>query len=154
MNYVSVFKTYFMKNHLFIILLIILSSCENKKETINETPKKEKLVMYQPSEMTTLMREMYDFQEESKKQIENGELPLDFPEKFKTIHAAKLSDDFEHDESFKGFTNLYYQNIESLSSSTKNNAKQNFNAAIHTCVACHETTCTGPIPRIKKLLIK
>ena len=143
-----------MKKAIFILLLIVLSSCEKKKEEITKTPKKEKFVMYQASEMTTLMREMYDFQEESKKQIEKGELPLDFPEKYKKIHSAQLSDDFEHDESFKGFTNLYYQNIENLYSSNEKNVKGNFNKAINTCVACHETTCTGPIPRIKKLLIK
>ncbi len=110
--------------------------------------------MYRPSEMTKLMRDMYFFQKNSKKQIEKGELPLNFPDKFKKIHSAKLSNDFTHDESFEGFTNLYYQKIDALNKSTKQNTKQNFNATIQTCVACHETTCTGPIPRIKKLLIK
>ena len=81
-------------------------------------------------------------------------MPLNFPDKFKKIHSAKLSNDFTHDESFEGFTNLYYQKIDALNKSTKQNTKQNFNATIQTCVACHETTCTGPIPRIKKLLIK
>jgi len=137
---------------IFLFLSLFLTSCNS--EVKKETPKKEELVMYVPSEMTTLMREMFDFQEESKKQIEKGELPLDFPEKFKKIHSAKLSDQFEHDDSFKGFTNIYYQNIESLGNSTKKNAKQNFNTAINTCIACHETTCHGPISRIKKLLIK
>ena len=143
-----------MKKIIFILLLTVLSSCEKNKKEVIKTPEKEKLVMYQASEMTTLMREMYDFQEESKKQIEKGELPLNFPEKYKKIHSAQLSDDFEHDESFKGFTNLYYQDIKNLYSSNKESAKENFNKAINTCVACHETTCTGPIPRIKKLLIK
>ncbi len=110
--------------------------------------------MYQPSEMTKLMREMYLFQEKSKKQIENGELPLDFPEKFKKIHTAELSDQFEHDKSFQNFTNLYFKNIDRLNNSTKENAKKDFNIAIQSCIACHQTTCTGPIPRIKKLLIK
>ena len=110
--------------------------------------------MYQPSEMTELMREMYFFQEKSKKQIENGELPLDFPEKFKKIHTAELSDQFEHDKSFQNFTNLYFKNIDRLNNSTKESAKKDFNIAIRSCIACHQTTCTGPIPRIKKLLIK
>jgi len=153
-NHVSTFNTFFMKNYIFIILLLVaFSSCENKKEVTVKTPKKEKLIMYKPSEMTILMREMFEFQEDSKNKIEKGELPLNFPEKFKTIHSAKLSDQFEHDASFKGFTNLYYQNIKSLDNSTKEDARENFNAAIQTCIACHETTCSGPIPRIKKLLI-
>lgn len=143
-----------MKKYIYILILIFLSSCEEKKEEVKKVTQKEELVMYVPSEMTTLMREMFEFQEDSKKHIEKGELPLDFPEKFKKIHSAELSGQFEHDDSFKGFTNVYYQNIESLSNSTKENAKENFNIAIQTCIACHETTCHGPIPRIKKLLIK
>jgi len=143
-----------MKFKLFFVLLIgfFMVSCNNKPK--EKETKKEELVMYMPSEMTVLMREMFEFQEKSKKQIENGELPLDFPEKFKKIHTAELSDQFEHDASFKGFTNLYYQDIENLNKSTKENAKVNFNRAIKTCIACHETTCHGPIVRIKKLLIK
>ena len=137
-----------------VISLFNFSSCEKTKEVTKEFPKQEKLVMYKPSEMTLLMREMYDFQENSKIKIVKGELPLDFPEKFKKIHSTKLSNDFKHDKSFKGFTNLYYQDITTLSKSNKKNAKDNFNKTINTCVACHETTCTGPIPRIKKLLIK
>jgi cytochrome c553 len=46
------------------------------------------------------------------------------------------------------------KNIEDLNASNKNNVKQNFNTTIETCIACHKTTCTGPIPRIEKLLIK
>jgi len=139
---------------LFLFTIVLLSSCDKKKEIVTKTAsKKEKLIMYKPSEMTKLMREMYTFQENSKKMIEKGELPLDFPEKFRKIHTAKLSNDFTHDASFKGFTNLYYQKIDALGKSTNSNVKENFNSAIQTCVACHETTCTGPIPRIKKLLI-
>ena len=135
--------------------MFIFFSCQTeKKENKEPVSNKEELVMYIPSEMTTLMREMFEFQENSKKQIEKGELPLDFPEKFKKIHSAKLSDQFEHDASFQGFTTLYLQDIANLGKSTKKTAKQNFNKAIQTCIACHETTCHGPIPRIKKLLIK
>ncbi len=140
--------------YILFIIFIFFSCQTEKKENKEPVSNKEELVMYVPSEMTTLMREMFEFQEKSKKQIENGELPLDFPEKFKKIHSAKLSDQFEHDASFQGFTTLYLQDIANLEKSSKKNAKYNFNKAIQTCIACHETTCHGPIPRIKKLLIK
>jgi len=144
-------------NYLFILALssIFLFSCDEKlDEKKLKSSAKEELVMYVPSEMTNLMLDMFEFQEASKKQIEKGELPLDFPEKFKKIHSAKLSDQFEHDASFKAFTDLYYLNIKTLGKSTKENAKTNFNTTIQSCIACHETTCHGPITRIKKLLIK
>ena len=135
---------------LILSLIFALISCGKPKEK----EQKEEMIMYVPSEMTVLMREMFEFQEKSKKQIENGQLPLGFPEKFKEIHSAELSDQFERDASFKGFTNLYFQDIERLNSSTKETAKKNFNLAINTCIACHNTTCHGPVTRIKKLLIK
>ncbi len=135
---------------LFCSFLLLLS-CNFKKES---KPVKEELVMYQPSEMTILMRDMFTFQETSKAQIEKGAIPLKFPEVFKKIHSTELSDQFEHDASFKDFTDLYYTNISNLDNSTTKNAKQNFNIAIQSCIACHQTTCTGPITRIKKLIIK
>ncbi len=144
-----------MKNLLlFFTLILFLFSCNSKEKKETITPKKEELVMYQPSEMTNLMREMYLFQEKSKKQIEKGELPLDFPEKFKKIHSAKLSNQFEHDASFQNFATLYLKNIDRLQNGTREDAKKNFNIAIQSCIACHQTTCTGPIKRIKKLIIK
>ena len=32
--------------------------------------------------------------------------------------------------------------------------KERYNTAINNCLACHKTECTGPIPKIKKLLIQ
>jgi cytochrome c556 len=141
-----------MRNYSLIILFlgVFLFSCNSNKKEV----KKEELVMYVPSEMTLLMRELFEFQEKSKKQIKNGELPLDFPEKFKKIHTAELSDQFEHDASFQGFSKAFLKNIEDLGNSTKANVKVNFNTAIQTCIACHKTTCDGPITRIEKLVIK
>lgn len=141
-----------IKKIVLLIVALMLFSCHS--EVKKKEKNKEELVMYQPSEMTLLMREMFEFQEQSKKQIEKGELPLDFPEKFKKIHSAKLSDQFEHDASFQGFTKMYFQDIEDLGNSNKENTKTNFNKAINTCIACHNTTCHGPITRIKKLIIK
>ena len=141
-----------IKRILFLVVIILtLISCNKEK---SKKVDKETLVMYEPSEMTVLMREMFLFQETSKKMIEKGELPLDFPKKFKKIHTAELSDQFEHDDSFKDFTKLYFLNIENLEKSTTKNAKENFNIAINSCIACHKTTCTGPITRIRKLIIK
>ncbi len=142
-------------NFLFFIVLISLFGCEIKKEDMNKQKEvKEEFVMYTPSEMTLLMRDMFVFQEASKKLIEKGALPKKFPERFKQIHTAELSDQFTHNTSFQNFTNLYFRNIENLDNSTKESVKNNFNIAIQSCIACHKTTCTGPITRIKKLLIE
>jgi hypothetical protein len=143
----------FYKISIAIVIFVISFSCNTEKKDAIIKVKKEELVMYQPSETTLLMREMFDFNLESKKRIEKGELPQDFPEKFLKIHSSKLSSNFERDESFKNFTKLFFSNIENLDKSNQQNVKENFNLAINTCIACHTTTCTGPISRIKKLRI-
>ena len=145
-----------MKKLLFIITLIAFFSCEKaeKKQEV-KTNKKEELIMYEPSEMTVLMRDMILYQKEVKKKIQNNEIPKALPEKYFGMHEAELSQDFERDDSFKNFTKAFFANANKVSSAkTPEEVKNNFNTMVNTCIACHETTCHGPIVRIEKLLIK
>jgi len=139
-----------MKKIIFILGLVLVFSCNNTSK--NE--KKEELVMYVPSELTVLMEEIYKENELVKSQVEKGEIPTKFPDKFLKIHTAQMTDRFERDDSFKIFAENFINNQQSIYTSTPQNVKMNYNNTINACVACHKTTCTGPIPRIKKLLIK
>ncbi len=146
-----------MKHFFSLILVAFLFSCtkETKKEPISKTPKTVELKMYKPSEMALLMEEMFQANMKVKKQIQAGELPDSFPERFKNIHKAVLTDPNDRTASFKTFSDNYLNNLASVyTASTASDAKTRFNNTINACVACHQTTCTGPIPRIKKLLIK
>ena len=139
---------------LFVVLLFLLSSCgNNPKEEKRE--EKETLVMYEFSEMALLMEKMFVENEQLKKKIESGEDVGDFNREYLKIHTAVLTDPNDRNETFDSFSTAFIINQEGVFSARNTlEAKSNFNKMVQTCIACHETTCTGPIPRIKKLLIK
>ncbi|WP_028607621.1 hypothetical protein [Olleya sp. ITB9] len=142
-----------MKQRVWIILFVVLTSCNSK----TETPVKAKKVydMYVPSEMSKLMLDMYAHNLELKQQIINGQSPTQFPNHFLNIHSAQLSDFQIRDQQFKSFSNLFITAQKEIYNTTSTlNLKDRFNNTINTCIACHSKICTGPIPKIKKLLIK
>lgn len=111
--------------------------------------------MYEPSEMANLMNEMYAYNLKVKKAIVNDEDLQGFPIDFLKIHTAELSDFKSRNETFKSFSKLFIDAEKTLYDSTSVRTKtERFNAVVNVCISCHQTECTGPIPRIKKLLIK
>jgi len=139
---------------LLLLLLFVSCNTSEEKETTKETDKKFVPDMYVASEMTLLMRSMYDVNEELKKEILAGKSPEKFPKDFLKIFTAKLTDDKPYNETFKAFSKVYIDNERAIFDSTsKIPLKQRYNNAINTCISCHTTECVGPIPRIKKLLI-
>lgn len=142
-----------LKNSLFILLLGLgLCSCNSDKKEV-----KEELVldMYEPSEMSLLMIRMYDINEQIKSDIVEGKIPENFPLEFLQIHSAELSEFKYRNETFESFSKLFIEKEKDIFNTTSNEeAKERFNQAINLCISCHQTECTGPIPKIKKLLIK
>lgn len=138
---------------LFICLLCILSfSCKEEKK---EQPKEKKeLVMVKPSEMANLMNEMYAFNESIKQQVLEGKLNNSYPEKFNNIHSAVMTDPSDRDETFEAFSKLFLQSEQAIFEGSQEDLVLRYNNAINACIACHTKKCSGPIPRIKKLLIK
>lgn len=138
---------------LFICLLCVLSfSCKEEKK---EQPKvKKELIMVKSSEMANLMNEMYAFNESIKQQVIEGKLNNSYPEKFNNIHSAVMTDPNDRDETFAAFSKLFLETEQALFEAPKEELVMRYNNAINACIACHTKKCTGPIPRIKKLLIK
>jgi cytochrome c556 len=148
-----------MRYFLIIILLSLVScnSSETKKPEVDSLNKnKEKFVpeLYEVSEMTLMMRNMYDVNEVIKKDILAGNTPEEFPKDFLAIFTAKLTDNKPHNETFIAYSKVYIDNVSAIYDSTSTiPLKNRYNNAINSCISCHTTECTGPIPRIKKLLI-
>jgi cytochrome c553 len=138
---------------LFICLLCVLSfGCKEEKK---EQPKEKKeLVMVKPSEMANLMNEMYAFNESIKQQVIEGKLNNSYPEKFNNIHSAVMTDPNDRDETFEAFSKLFLESEQALFEAPEEELVMRYNNAINACIACHTKKCSGPIPRIKKLLIK
>lgn len=142
-----------------LCLLILFSfsvSCDSdKKKSVNEISSKKVYDLYEPSEMAILMNKMYAIQENIKNDILEESTLSNFPEEIFNIHTAQLSDFKNRNENFKAFSHLFVERVEFLFDETSEiSLKQRYNNVVNLCISCHQTECTGPIPRIQKLLIK
>ena len=143
---------------LIFVLISAFISCKDKTNQKESTTKAstatEELVMYEMSEMALLMEKMFIENERLKKKIEEGKELGTFNKEYLNIHSAVLTDPNDRNETFNSFSKALLANQEAVFTSQGEEVKVQFNKMVQTCVACHETTCMGPIPRIKKLLIK
>lgn len=143
-----------MIRYLIIATGLLFFSCGKKKE---ECAKPEtnssKFEMYEMSEMSVLMEQMYADNERLKQRILSGEKIGKFPQHFLKIHKAVMTDKQENDDFFKQHAKQFIESQE-LIYKQPNQAKEFFNKSIDECVACHEVKCGGPIVRIKKLYIE
>lgn len=136
---------------LLLISLCLLSCNSDKKEVKDELV----LDMYEPSEMSLLMNEMFEINEQIKQDIIDGKIPENFPLEFLEIHTAEMSEFKDRNETFQTYSKLFIEKEQDIFETASNEeARERFNQAINLCISCHQTECTGPIPRIKKLLIK
>lgn len=144
----------------YFILLVALSFCSacdfaTKDETANSSADhKEGFDLYEPSEMSNYMNTMYALNEEIKRKIGAGKDPGAFPKEVLEIHTAVLSDFKRRNETFEADSKLFIEKEQSIFDSLSTiPVRQRYNDAINACINCHRTACTGPIPRIQKLLI-
>ena len=149
-----------MRKGLFVLCaVILLAGCREKaEEAVTEAPKeatpaKKEFKMYEMSEMAALMEQMYVDNQRLKDRIVKGDTIGQFPQHFLNIHASAMTDPSENDAFFKEQAAKFIKAQEQIYKDPAN-AKQHFNDAVSSCVACHEQKCQGPIPRIKKLYIK
>lgn len=139
-----------MKNLFIFSVLIFMISCTHKKE---EKANQQASNSYKQSEMAALMLQMYELNSENKSLILTGKKPQKLPKEFYNIHSAKLTDSTDRNASFEAFSEFYLDTYQQLVSSSKDSLITNHNNTVNSCIACHKTTCIGPIPKIKKLLI-
>jgi len=134
-----------------VIFCLLGQSCNfvTKKEQDYKEP-----IMYQPTEMALLMRKMYEVNKVVKAQIINKDTLLQFPEEFSTIHTAVLTNPLERDKEFDSLSKIFIGHQRATFSSVSDSVVYHFNKSVNTCINCHETRCVGPIPKIKKLLIR
>jgi len=110
--------------------------------------------MAEVSEMAKLMNEMYAFNESIKQQIINGNLTTSYPKHFNKIHTATLTKSKVKGLDFDLFSKSFIESEKEIFNNSQEDLVLRFNTAINACVSCHNVQCVGPIPRIKKLLIR
>ncbi len=106
------------------------------------------------SELTLLMRKMYDDADSIKQSIKNntGNITEEFIAELELVHTATPSDPKLNNPTFTAFNELILSEAKSLQSNPENKIG-GFNKLVNRCIDCHKTFCPGPIPRIKKLKI-
>lgn len=151
-----------MKRYLLLLCAIAALGCAKKeKAAVEEKASNEKCAdtaqsrfkMYEMSEMSLLMEQMYTDNVRLKQRILQGETIGAFPNHFLEIHKAVMTDPEENDSFFKSQAAQFIKAQELIYQDPKN-AKQHYNEGVNACISCHQVKCGGPIPRIKKLYIK
>lgn len=148
-----------MKRTNFCFLLFFLFSCQPKheqagpKDGCKKPEKRKKFELYEMSEMSLLMEQMYVDNQRLKVRIQKGDTIGKFPNHFLKIHQAAMTDDGENDVFFKKQAANFIRAQERIYKDPKN-AQEHFNNGVDACLNCHQVKCAGPIPRIKKLYIE
>lgn len=145
-----------MRLILFCIAVLLLISCNSKvEEPVVSVVKPADMEVYVPSEMANHMNFMYEYNEELKNRILKGDTLGSYPEEFEILYSAKLTDPADRDEFFELFSNHFIETQKNIyDTESEIPLEDRYNSSINLCISCHNTTCIGPIPRIKKLLIQ
>ncbi len=142
----------------FLILFLVISlvACDTSKEKKNpiDTQTHEEFVMYEPSEMTKHMNFMYAYNQGLKEKILSGDTLPNFTKEFLKIYTATLTNNKEKNQRFKVGAESFIKSQQKIFLQKDSLAMvKQYNKTINSCIDCHQTECTGPIPKIKKLLI-
>lgn len=126
-----------------ILLLIHLLSCTKVSENTSDD-----------SELTLLMREMYDEGLIIKKQIEAGEKPdlTDYRKRLLSSHSTKP--EVAQSDIFKLYAEVYLDACKTLEDGKNEDITTQYQSVITTCMNCHQKLCPGPMVRIKKLYLE
>ncbi|WP_225034885.1 hypothetical protein [Winogradskyella sp. SM1960] len=151
---------FYLKNKHFTLLFLLflwVYNCKNEEKLAEEQPieKTVEYEMYKPSEMSIFMNAMYAYNLSLKAQIVAGETPTSMPLDLLKLHSAEMTDGKGRTENWQSFVNVFIASQEAVADTLSNTElKVRYNNAITNCLNCHKTECTGPIPKIKKLLIQ
>ncbi|HEY0047315.1 MAG TPA: hypothetical protein VGB44_11445 [Flavobacterium sp.] len=150
-----------MMKRICVLLIVIainvgcgkVERIQDEQPSVSKTSGTKEFKMYELSEMSMLMEQMYVDNERLKDRISKGDTIGQFPTHFLEIHKAALTDESENDKFFKEQAAIFIK-AQRLVYEDPKNAAIHYNKGIDACVRCHEAKCGGPIPRIKKLYIK
>lgn len=106
------------------------------------------------SELTLLMRDIFDEAMAAKQAIAAGEEPK-FEIDLDAILTAKATVDAKtSNPNYRPRAEAYLEAMEAFKTSEVAQRKKAFNAVVDACMACHRSVCPGPMMRIQKLYFK
>lgn len=145
-----------MKKLLIFVFTISIFSCNKPDTKTSEeviSTKESEFVMYEMSEMASLMEQMFVENTRLRDRIISNDTLGEMPDYFKGILNKKLTDPTDLDQFYIEHANLFLEQQQNIYNNPTQ-AKTLFNASVDACIKCHEVKCGGPIQRIKKLYIK
>ncbi|HFA48164.1 MAG TPA: hypothetical protein ENJ95_04010 [Bacteroidetes bacterium] len=106
------------------------------------------------SELSLLMREMFDDAMRMKEQIIAGEKP-EVLKRFEKIHSSEATQPEKvNTEKFKVFADSYLAALAALKNAEAGSeSERKFHGMVESCMNCHRSICPGPMVRIKKLYL-
>jgi hypothetical protein len=147
-----------LKYFSIVVVVALIFSCnspEKSEKKVTIVDGKDRYEVYQGSEMANLMRGMHAFNLQLKKEVESGKVTTEFPEAFLEIHTAEFSESKSRNQTFDHYSGQFIEAQKLIfAEDSLVPLSERYNNAINMCLSCHKTECTGPIPKIKKLLIK
>lgn len=107
----------------------------------------------QDKPMALMMRQMADDAQKMKDKIESGTLvkAVDFP--FIRFHLVEPTDPDILQPQFYENARLFQVAHKALVTSGKEKQREMYTAYINQCINCHQTYCSGPLKRIRKLVL-
>jgi hypothetical protein len=127
------------------------ANTQKNTESQHDKPSSMEIAEEEWSELTILMRSMYDDAELVKNAIAEQKMPEDFREKFIKIHTATPTEEDMEKVKFSSFADSF---LASLDAVYEHPTPEKFNTMVRQCVTCHESFCPGVIPKIKKLTMQ
>lgn len=134
---------------------ITMNSCQSATESASNTEAQPTDINPNgSSELALLMREMHDVAATAKAEINKGNVPditVDFSQ---LTEATPTKPQMIAFEAFKPLADTYVEAMQALGKATDSTAAaQAHTMVINTCMSCHQVSCKGPIPRIRKLYL-
>lgn len=129
-------------------LILLLSNCSDSKGKSGVS----RFTMREDSELTLLMRDMYNYYDSLKMNIETGEIPENIRE-FHEVHSAISTEPAKaQSELYQAMATVYKESADRLNDN-KGDLPKYFNLMVDNCMNCHQQMCPGPMVRIKKLYL-
>lgn len=127
-----------------LLLFIILSACNSpKSEVLNRDPNGT-------SELQLTMREMFEYFETVKKQVEEGVNVEDIKEYKHILTDTPTEEGKNATDIYTTMADAYFYAVKQMN---EEKDKAAFKLLVDGCMNCHRQVCPGPMVRIKKLYL-
>lgn len=131
---------------------VVADSLSNDTSASCESPSSTRYPN-QDKPMALMMRQMADNAQKMKNKLEAGEKidAAEFP--FIRFHLVEPTDPNVLQPQFYENARMFQEAHKALVGAPQNKQKEMYTAYINQCINCHQTYCSGPLKRIRKLVL-